>query len=298
MRWVFLAPDIIRLHKIGKEKIMSASITFPYLAGWESTKNTLHLYAQAIGVVPRTHATFHPKWWHVSLKVQSDGLITDDMSLPEGGTFNLRMDLREHQVVLTTSLGTQRSFSMREGLTSTTFGDQIVAAVTGLGLEGEYARERYQNEEAREYDPIVAEEFFTALTNADRIFKKHRSTLKGEVGPVQLWPHGFDLSFEWYGTRMITYEEHGEVKEFPSQLNLGLSPGDSEQKPYFYSNPWPFETEQLMGKPLPAGARWFIDSWQGSILPYAELAGERDAEARLLAYAKAVYDISRPTLMA
>jgi hypothetical protein len=277
---------------------MSTESPFPSLEDWEPTKKTLHLYAQAIGIIPRTHAIFHPKWWHISLKVQSDGLVTGDMSLPGGGTFKLRMDLGEHQVVLATSHGEKRFFSMREGLTSTTFGDQIVAAVAELGLEGEYDRDRYLNDEAREYDPVVAERFFTALSNADRIFKKHRSRLTGEVGPVQLWPHGFDLAFEWYGTRMVTSEVHDDVKDFPSQLNLGFSPGDSEQGPYFYSNPWPFEAERLVDKPLPAGARWFVGSWQGSILPYAELAGDSSAEARLLAYAQAVHDICRPTLMA
>jgi hypothetical protein len=49
---------------------------------------------------------------------------------------------------------------------------------------------------------------------------------------------------------------------------------------------------------LPEGARWFTESWQGTILPYDELAGDPNAENRLKEYARAVFDIALPTLMA
>jgi hypothetical protein len=68
--------------------------------------------------------------------------------------------------------------------------------------------------------------------------------------------------------------------------------------PYFYSNPWPFEEAQLVDKPLPRGAQWFTDSWQGTLLPYDELVGDRQAMDRLLEYAQRVYEISAPTLSA
>jgi len=275
---------------------MTFEIIFPSLAGWEPTKKTLHLYSQAIGVIPRSHAEPHPKWWHISLKVKPNGLVTEDMPLPNGGTFHLRMDLFEHKVFLSTSDGKAWTISMSEGTPSTQFGDQIIAAVADLGLEGEYARERYVNDEPLAYDPATAEKYFTTLTKIDYLFKRHRSTLTGEVGPVQLWPHGFDLAFEWFGTRIETYEEKGGVVKIPSQLNLGFSPGDSETGPYFYSNPWPFEKELLINKPLPDGARWFTESWQGTLFPYSELVGDRQAAKRLLEYAETVFETCSPTL--
>jgi hypothetical protein len=61
---------------------MSSAAFFPSLTGWERTRETLHLYSKAVGVVPRAHAEFHPKWWHISLKVRPDGLVTDNMPLP------------------------------------------------------------------------------------------------------------------------------------------------------------------------------------------------------------------------
>ncbi|MCH7664174.1 MAG: hypothetical protein IH859_09945 [Chloroflexi bacterium] len=278
---------------------MSSESTFPALTNWEPTHKTLHLYSAAIGVVPRAHAEFHPKWWHISLKVQPDGLITDSMSLPNGGAFSLMMNLRKHAVILSTSMGEEREFSMTEGLTATAFGDQLLGAVADLGLTAEYARNKFENDEDREYDPAVAEKFLSAVVNADRIFKKHRANLSGEMSPVQLWPHGFDLSFEWFGTRVVEYEEEGKITKYPSQLNLGFSPGEpSHPQPYFYSNPWPFEKDVLLETSLPEGARWHTEGWEGSIFPYAELAGDSNAAERLSAYARAVHEASAPTLTA
>ena len=278
---------------------MSSDTFFPSLAGWEPTHQTLHWYSKGVGVVPRAHALAHPKWWHISLKVKTDGLVTDNISLPSGGIFNLKMDLHNHQVILAASHGDTQAFEMTQGISSTAFADRILSAVADLGLGGEYAREKFENDDPREYDPDVAEKFFTAVVNADRVFKKHQSIINGETGPIQLWPHGFDLAFEWFGTCVMEYEEHGKDEKYHSQINLGFSLGEpSHPEPYFYSNPWPFETDQLVNKPLLAGAQWFTEGWQGSILEYADLADDSQAEAKLLAYAKAVYDISSPTLTA
>jgi hypothetical protein len=126
------------------------------------------------------------------------------------------------------------------------------------------------------------------------LFKQHRSTLPGETSPVQLWPHGFDLAFEWFGSRIEIYEG----AEYPSQLNLGFSPGDSDDQSYFYSNPWPFEGKILLDKPLPKGASWHTEGWQGTILPYLELVGDSKADQRLLDYAAWVFKLTAPTLSA
>ncbi len=277
---------------------MSNENLFPALTNWEPTRQTLQWYSRVVGVVPRAHAEFHPKWWHISLKVKPDGLVTERMALPDEGDFWLKMDLRQHKVILFTTEGAFREFSMTKGLTATQFGDRVLAAVAELGLSGKYARGKIESDEPREYDPAAAERFLTALVNADRIFKEHRATLSGKVSPVQLWPHGFDLAFEWYGTRVETYEENGEVQEYPVQLNLGFYPGDLDHAAYFYSNPWPFEGDILLGKALPAGASWHTEGWQGTMLLYDELVGDTNAEARLREYAWTVLEVSLPTLLA
>jgi hypothetical protein len=209
------------------------------------------------------------------------------------------MDLTKHAVVLATSNGDSQEFSMTAGLKSTQFDDQLIVAVFDLGLSGEYMREKFEDDGEREYDPSVAANFLTALNSAHEVFNKHRDAVTGEdIGPVQLWPHGFDMAFELFGTKQVEYEENGEITKYPSQLNLGFSLGEaSHPEPYIYSNPWPFK-ENLKEQALPEGARWFIESWQGTMLPYAELAGDEKAGERLFEYAQRVYEVAAPTLLA
>ena len=281
---------------------MSNPFIFPPLTDWEPTRHTLHLYSRVVGTVPRTHAPFHPQWWHISLKVTPDGLTTDAMPLPTeggetGGEFWLTMNLRRHVITVETNESVWREFDMRAGLSATEMGDQVLSALAELGLEGEYARAKFESDEPLTYDPAAVERFRDALFQVDRIFKEHRATLDRNPGPVQLWPHGFDLAFEWFGSKEVEHEENGKVERLPSQLNLGFYPGDAGNAAYFYSNPWPFESAVLLAHPLPPGAFWFTDGWQGSVLPYAELTGDPAGEARLREYARSVYAIARPTLM-
>jgi hypothetical protein len=230
------------------------------------------------------------------LRVQADGLITDNVVLPDGGNLHFKMDLVEHKILILVDDRVFETFSMQEGKSSTAMADDVLRAVAVLGLSGEVDRARFENDEPREYDPGQVGTFLTALVNADRIFKAHRATLRGEVGPVQFWPHGFDLAFEWFGTRVEEYEEQGEIRQIPAQLNLGFYPGSPGVDPYFYSNPWPFEGDTLLGQALPQGARWHTEGWQGTILPYEALVDEGQAEERLLAYAAKVYELASPTL--
>jgi hypothetical protein len=274
---------------------MSTTLDFPTLAGWEPTRKTLHLYTNVVGVVSRVHAEPNPKWWHISLKVQPEGLVTDPMGLPQGGDFRLELNLRRHQIVLSTSDGEERRFDMTAGLTATEMGNQVLEAVGKLGLSGEYERRRFESDEPRTYDPAVAKSFLAALVRADSILRQHRETLVGEVGPVQLWPHGFDLSFEWFGTRMESHLENGKAQELPAQINFGFYPGEPI---YFYANPWPFEADNLVDRQLPSGARWHEEGWQGTMLPYADVAGDPEAEERLLSYFGEVYKVASPTLLA
>ena len=278
---------------------MSSEVLFPSLEGFEPTRQTLQRYSRVISAVPRAHGEFHPRWWHVSLQVQPDGLITDKVVLPDGRLLRLKMDLVRHNIVLLVDGEVTNTFSMLAGKPSTELGEDLLVAVADLSLRGGYDRARFENDEPRQYDPARVARFLAALRTADRIFNDHRATLIGEVGPVQLWPHGFDLAFEWYGTRVeASGDEGGERQELPAQLNLGFFLGGPGTAPYFYSNPWPLEAGALLGQRLPQPASWHDDGWQGTILPYQALAGDPNAEERLLSYARRVFELAAPTLMA
>ncbi len=271
---------------------------FPPLTKWAPTRDTLSQYAAAVGVVPRALAKPDPKWWHISLKVQQKGAATDPIPHPKsaGVTFQVLMNLRTHTVDVSTSEGEFRSLSMTEGLSSTEFGNQLLSILGELGIEAEFEREKYENDEPRVYDPEAAGAYRDILLETDKILELHKSGLTGETGPIQLWPHNFDLAFEWFGTRLVPHGDGDNAQELPSQINFGLAPGDSSHaEAYFYSNPWPFE-DSLTDHKLPGSARWFTESWKGTLLSYDEVAGDAEGEKELAAYFKAVYDIASPLL--
>lgn len=259
----------------------------------EATRSTLHAYAHAVAALPRAHALPHPLWWHVSLRVRPTGLVTDSMPLPGGGAALVRMDPRTNMIVFETSGGATRAFPMDAGLTATEMGAALIAAAAEFGLSGEYDHSKFENDEDRPYNRDDALQLFQALVTAEGVLAIHRSRIGGSVGPVQLWPHGFDLAFEWFGTRMVATSEMAESSKAPVQINLGFYPaGDA----YFYSNPWPFEADSLLGVELPDGADWHTDGWEGSMLPYADVVGRSEGPERVLAYAEAVFEAAAPGL--
>lgn len=271
---------------------------FPTLSGFGPTRRTLHNYVCAISAVARVHAIPQPHWWHTSLKVTPSGLLSDNIPLPTGGILAIRLDFHLRRLIAWSNDGRQESFPIDGGLSGTEMGDGLIAAAERMGLYGEYERDRFESDEPGTYDADAAQRFFAALAGADRAFKKHRARLTGDVGPVQFWPHGFDLSTEWFGTRRESYTENGKEVNLPAQLNLGFYAGEDDDSTYFYSNPWPFETEQLLSAALPEGVSWHTAGWQGTLLPYVALRDDPRAEERLLAFAAAVFDIASPTLLA
>ncbi len=256
---------------------------------FEPTRATLHAYAKAISAISRSHGIAHPKWWHISLEVRPEGLVTDLIPIPGGGALAIVMDLRRNEIVMRSSDGAVRTFDLRDGRTATEMGVAVISVATEFGLPDNYERERFESDEARTYDPAAAAAYLDAFVDVTAIFERHRVTLGDRVGPIQVWPHHFDLAFEWYGTRTEDYGGHAS----PSQLNLGFYPEGDE--PYFYSNPWPFD-DALTDVRLPEGARWHTEGWKGTILPYAAVQADPEGAARLATYARAVFDAVAPTL--
>lgn len=265
---------------------------FPTLNGFGPTRRTLQLYARALSALARAHAPAHPQWWHISLKVTPTGLVTDNIPCGGGGLLAGRMDFHRARLILESSDGRVWDIPMDSGLSGSEMGERVLAAAGEAGVVGSVDRARFASDEPGIYDPDAVRRFFTALVLSDRAFKRHGARLGKDTGPVRLWPHGFDLSMEWFGTRVERYNEGGKTVELPAQLNLGFYPGEDDNTSYFYSNSWPFDADRLLGIALPEGAAWHTEGWQGTILPYTTA---RD-EDHVLAYAGAVYDIAAPLL--
>lgn len=267
-----------------------SDVPFPSLpAEWEPTRATLHAYARALGALPQAHLPHHPRWWHISLKVRPAGLAIDNIALPGGGLLGGRLDLREHRVVLETSSGSLAEYPFDAGLTGTEMAEALIADLARVGLVADYVRKDFEDGAPTTYDRDAGTVYWRALTNASNVFEAHRAAIGGDVGPVQFWPHGFDLAFEWFGTRLVD----GEEGVLPAQLNLGFY---STGTPYFYSNPWPFD-RALLDLPAPGRGEWTTEGFEGSRLDYGLVADRADGDAIVSAYAMAVFEAARDSLI-
>lgn len=265
---------------------------FPTLDGFGPTRSTLQCYSQAISALARTYAPSHPHWWHISLRVNPNGLAGANVPLPDGGIMAGRMDFHRQAIILECSDGRSWVQSMTEGLSGQEMGEWVIAAAMEAGLVGEIDRGRFSGDKPGIFDPDAARRLLNVLVRCHRVFTRHRARLGIDAGPIQLWPHGFDLSTEWFGGRIERYNEGGRVVELPAQINLGFYPGDNDADSYFYSNPWPFDHEKLLDRSLADGAVWHTEGWQGAMLPYTVVQDED----QVLRFATSIFEIASPLL--
>lgn len=275
----------------------AASPTFPPLRHLQPTRGVLHAYSRVLGSFRAALVPPHPRWWHTSLSVNDRGLTTGAVASTEEMTVSIELDLQNHAIVLDRGGDPTQIVSLDSGISPADLGSVIADRLNELQVVTEVDRARWATEAPAGYEPRVAESLHAALLGVQRVFTITAGSLTGEVGPIQLWPHHFDLSLEWFGPRMVTHGEHGEegqTRKAPTQIGFGFSTGDdSHPEPYFYANPWPFE-ESFVDVELPAPARWFSEGWNGALLPYAGIV---DSDGELLAnYLQVVYEGTAATL--
>src|SRR5919204_4636180 len=100
---------------------MSADLPELPLESWESTKDTLHLWAQIVGKIRLASTAPRNHWWHVPLYVDVRGLTTRPMRAPSGVAFSIDFDFVDHRLVVRTSDGATESFALADGLSVAEF---------------------------------------------------------------------------------------------------------------------------------------------------------------------------------
>jgi hypothetical protein len=91
--------------------------------------------------------------------------------------------------------------------------------------------------------------------------------------PIVVWPEHFDLSFLWFAGQ--------QADDRHPHMNFGFAPfSDDLDRPYLYAYayPMPERFEQL---PLPEGATWHTEGWQGMVYPYDTLAASTDPDGQV-----------------
>jgi hypothetical protein len=164
-----------------------------------------------------------------------------------------------------------------------------LAALVRMGITVEIDRSLFADESPRVFEAAAAKNYCQAAVNIDRVLKQFKAGLPGETGPVQLWPHHFDLALLWFSGRKVPGVDAADEENADEQMNFGFSTGDEGMpEPYFYvtAYPWP---AGITDAPLPVGAVWYTESWKGALLPYEALVEADRPEKKLSAYLQAAY---------
>jgi len=238
-------------------------MSFPIITLSDKTVTSLHAYSRILGAIRAAQSDPHPRWWHASLEVTDGGLDTGDFRLGEGGRGRLLLDPDQGLIV---GHGVNGPFEVTLSGPASEVGRKVLKA---LGASIDVDPDRWDAIEAQSVNQTEAASYLAALIAVRNAFSEVRHGLAGEVGPVQLWPHHFDVAFEWFSDAVEVYEEEDGPKEYSKQIGFGFSPGDeADAEPYFYANPWPFD-ESFRDIELPPEASWHTEGWSGGFLPYS-----------------------------
>ena len=265
---------------------------------WRETRDRLHEYVQVVGDVRKHHAPHHPHWWHASLRVSSYGLTTTPLSMDDGRQLELVFDFSAGHlnVVVRESAADgapdNSTNSVRvgavalDGRPSRQFADSLARLLQGQRIEPGFNPEAHETETedtratpARapiQFDRAAARNWWQTVLWLSSQLESLTQDLPGETGPVQLWPHHFDLATTWFSGRWIPDADPDDPDNGREQMAFGFSSGDTViDDPYLYVTAYPW-AEGLAKASLPAPGRWVTDEWQGAVLEYESLRQSAD----------------------
>ncbi|MDQ4106491.1 MAG: DUF5996 family protein [Actinomycetota bacterium] len=248
------------------------------LEEWESTRETLHRYAQVVGKVRLGYTPYRNHWWHVPLYVSTRGLTTGH--IPYGDvTFEICFDLLDNRLEVSTGDGGSFAFPL-DDLPVATFYSRLFEGLGSLGidvsidpkpfdLDDEYTLD--ENTFHSTCDPEYTRRYWRVLVWVDQVFKEFAGRFIGKQSPVQLYWHSFDPAVTRFSGRRAPERPDADrvTREAYSHevISFGFWPGDRRvREPAFYSYTAP-EPEDLTDQPLePGAAFWAPEGGTASIL--------------------------------
>jgi hypothetical protein len=275
-------------------------------ASWRETYATLHLWTQIVGKIRLTRAPWLNHSWHIALYVTARGLTTSP--IPDGNrTFQIDLDLVDHQLRISTSDGAQRQFALA-GQSVAGFYKAIMADLAELGIDLEIDQMpselpepvRFsQDTQHASYDPEAVRRFFQILVNVDRVFKQFRTGFLGKASPVHFFWGSFDLAATRFSGRRAP-RHPGGVPNLSDEVvceaysheesSAGFWPGSGAiDYPAFYSYAYP-EPAGFRTTKIKPEAAFFSEALGEFILPYDAVRTATAPDQALLEFLQSTYE--------
>ncbi|MEJ2070074.1 MAG: DUF5996 family protein [Syntrophobacterales bacterium] len=284
----------------------SSSEDWPSLPweAWQETCATLHMWSQVVGKIRLRLAPMANHWWQVPLYVTPRGLTTSPMPF-DSRIFQIDFNFLVHRLEIITDRG-EAGFIEVKGLSVADFYNMVMEALRSLGLEVRIwttpveVADRTpfeQDSQHAAYDPEFAEQFWRALLQVDRVFKKFRSRFIGKVSPVHFFWGAFDHAVTRFSGRRAP--EHPGVPSVGRSVmveayshevsSCGFWPGAGLGEPAFYAYAYP-EPEGFKEYPVqPRGAYYYKELGE-FILPSDVVRTSPTPDETLLAFLQTTYE--------
>jgi hypothetical protein len=272
----------------------------------KETFATMQLWTQIIGKIKLSKLPWINHSWHVTLMVDPTGLTSGNIP-DKKQDFQLDLDLIDHQLLIKTSKGLTKKFSLIN-LSVAEFYKKIISSLGELNInvkinpipsEIENAIPFDKDTEHTVYDADAANNLHTALLRISDVFTKFRSKYIGKNSPVHFFWGGFDLAVSRFSGR--TAPKHpGGIPNLPDRVaeeayshevsSCGFWTGN-ELVPYpaFYSYiyPEPAGFDAVNVKPEDA---FYHKELREFILPYELVIKSDNPENTLLEFMQSTYE--------
>lgn len=279
----------------------------PY-AAWQDTRDTLHLWTQAVGKVRLALTPWLNHSWHVALYVTARGLTTSPIPW-KAGSFQIDFDFLDHVLWIRTSEGHFRQLMLKP-MTVAKFYEELTIALGDLGITVainpmpcEIADcVPFDKDTAHAaYDANYAQRFFRVLLSAHEVFSRFRTGFLGKASPVHFFWGSFDLAVTRFSGRPAP-RHPGGVPHLPNAVaqeayshevsSAGFWPGGGGslvEYAAFYSYAYPAPDGFSAAKVKPEAAV-FSKELGEFLLPYDAMRTARDPDAALMAFLTSTYE--------
>jgi hypothetical protein len=270
------------------------------LEEWRPTYNTLHLWTQIAGKLKVELSPFLNQLWHTALHLTARGLTTQ--SIPYGGgDFQVDFDFVDHQLLILTSQGAQKSIPLYPRSVAN-FYDETMACLTALGIEVQIdtlpqeivdAIPFEQDTMHASYDAEAVDRWWRIVRSSARVMREHRSWFTGKASPVQFFWGAFDLTATRHNGEPVSATP-GEgyirrVAENEANWAAGFWPGGGPvDYPTYYAYMVPSPEGFAQARLEPAGAFWHTDLGE-FLLPYEAVHTSDDPAATLMRFLQSSY---------
>jgi hypothetical protein len=283
---------------------MSAWPALP-VESWQSTRDTLTLWLQVVGKVRIARSPLLNHWWNAPLYLTARGLTTSLIPHEPGRSFAIDLDLLEHRLDVTTTLGETRSITLGPKPV-TVFFREFMATLDAMDLHTEIwpipvelpdSTPFQSDAHHTAYDPAAVTDFWRALVETERVFNQFRARFVGKASPVHLFWGALDLATTRFSGRTAPPHPGGVPNCGPHVMHEAYSHevsscgywpgGDAEGIFYAYAYPEPAGYRRMPAGPPDAR---FDDALDEFVLPYAAVRTSPDPDGMLLDFLQHTYE--------